>query len=91
MGEIVGLGGRVGHLVPCINEGGCEIVGEFVGNIVFGLCVGAFVGGNGSPTVGEYVGIGVVGAFVSGVGIYVGHLVGTTGAEVPPTSSPSTS
>lgn len=49
------------------------------------------MGGNGSPTVGEYVGIGVVGAFVNGVGIYVGHLVGTTGAEVPPTSSPSTS
>ncbi len=48
------------------------------------------MGGNGSPTVGEYVGIGVVGAFVNGVGIYVGHLVGTTGAEVP-SSSPSTS
>jgi hypothetical protein len=75
-----------------MKEGACEIVGEFVGNIVLGFWVGAFVSGNGSPTVGEYVGIGVVGAFVNGVGIYVGHLVGTTGAEVPPTSSsPSTS
>lgn len=43
----------MGHIVPCINEGGCEIVGEFVGNSVFGFCVGAFVGGNGSPAVGE--------------------------------------
>lgn len=43
----------MGHLVPCTKEGACEIVGEFVGKSVFGFCVGAFVGGSGSPTVGE--------------------------------------
>ena len=83
--EAVGAGKGVGNPVPTFTVGAWEIDGGDVGlDDVVGASVGTVIVVSivGDGIVGEYVGISVVGAFVKGVGMYVGHLVGTTGAEV---------